>query len=222
MKHSESIQAISGSLVAFHSAIRAIAKDSVNPAYKSKFASLESITETVRPVLAKNGLALVQGGGVPISDETGAVTAVSVETMLVHESGEWISNGVTMPLDKATAQGVGSAVTYGRRYGLSALLALTTDEDDDGAKASERPARQPNSSGSVMKIGKSKGKPLSEVDERDLESAVAWARKTDAKKFDGPIGEMESEIARRQMELGTTPANLDRLLQEDARDLPFD
>lgn len=222
MKHSESIQAISGSLVAFHSAIRAIAKDSVNPAYKSKFASLEAITETVRPVLAKNGLALVQGGGVPISDETGAVTAVSVETMLVHESGEWISNGVTMPLDKATAQGVGSAVTYGRRYGLSALLALTTDEDDDGAKASERPARQPNSSGSVMKIGKSKGKPLSEVDERDLESAVAWARKTDAKKFDGPIGEMESEIARRQMELGTTPANLDRLLQEDARDLPFD
>lgn len=222
MKHSDSIAALSQALVKAQGSFKSIAKDSTNPHFKSKFASLEAITETVRPVLAKNGLALVQGGGVPISDETGAVTAVSVETMLVHESGEWISNGVTMPLDKATAQGVGSAVTYGRRYGLSALLALTTDEDDDGAKASERPARQPNSSGSVMKIGKSKGKPLSEVDERDLESAVAWARKTDAKKFDGPIGEMESEIARRQMELGTTPANLDRLLQEDARDLPFD
>lgn len=139
MKHSDNIKAIAAALVAVQREVTTIVKDSVNPHYKAHYASLETITETVRPLLTAEGIALIQGG-TSVTDEAGNVKAVTVETMLLHSSGEWISNAVTMPLEKANAQGVGSAITYGRRYGLSALLSLTTDEDDDGQAASTKPA----------------------------------------------------------------------------------
>ena len=59
-----------------------------------------------------------------------------VETVLAHESGEWISGELLLPLTKADAQGVGSAITYGRRYGLAAIVGIVADEDDDGNAAS--------------------------------------------------------------------------------------
>lgn len=137
MKHSESMAAIGAALVKAQAEIKGVAKDSVNPHFKSKFASLDAITDAVKPVLSKHGLAVIQGT-VPTTDEAGLLTALVVETMLLHTSGEWISNAVGIPLDKATAQGAGSATTYGRRYGLAAFFAITNDEDDDGNEASER------------------------------------------------------------------------------------
>lgn len=133
MKHSDSLTSLAPALVKAQGELKAITKDSVNPHFKATYASLDALTDAVRPILAKNGIALVQGGdSVP--------TGVIVETMLLHSSGEWISNSFLMPLEKSTAQGAGSAISYGRRYGLGSILALTTDEDDDG-QAATPPAR---------------------------------------------------------------------------------
>lgn len=230
MKHSESVAAIAKALVAAQGEIKSVPKDSVNPHFKNRYASLEAVTEAVRPVLTKNGLALIQGGGVPTSDEAGHVTAVSVETMLLHSpSGEWISGAVTMPLDKPTAQGVGSAVSYGRRYGLCSLLAIVTDEDDDGEHASAPRQSAPQASGNgtprpasnrpagekVMPFGKTKGKKLSELSNSELDSAIAWCRKTDAAKFDDLISAMGQVMAARVGE------DLPVLVEDEDDSLPF-
>lgn len=151
MKKSPEIAKLAAALVKVQAELRSISKDSTNPHFKNKYASLDVITESVRPILAKHGLSLVQGAS-PISEAEGRLTALTIESMLLHESGEWLSSSITMPVgtvatkDKAgnviaaepTAQTAGGAVTYGRRYGLALLLALTTDEDDDGAQASTR------------------------------------------------------------------------------------
>lgn len=151
MKQSAEIAKLAVALVKVHAELKAIGKDSTNPFFKNKYASLDVITETVRPLLAKNGLSLIQGTS-PVTEVAGRLTALTIETTLLHESGEWIATAVTMPVgtvatkdkqgnvvsDEPTAQTAGGAVTYGRRYGLALLLALTTDEDDDGAQASTR------------------------------------------------------------------------------------
>lgn len=146
MKHSESIASLAAALVAAQADIRAVDKSATNPHFKSKYATLDSIVAMARPALSKHGLAVIAGA--PSDD--GAT--LRVETMLVHQSGEWLSNEVSIPLGKKDPQGAGAAVTYGRRFGLSALLSLTSEEDDDGnaasqpAKRVERPARQPERS----------------------------------------------------------------------------
>jgi hypothetical protein len=93
-----------------------------------KYVPLGEIVETVRPILADHELAYLQG----VSDGDKVVT---VTTRLVHSSGEWFEDALTLPTGQNTAQAVGSAVTYGRRYGLMAILGLAP-EDDDGAAAS--------------------------------------------------------------------------------------
>jgi hypothetical protein len=140
MKVSEQgIPNLAAALTKAQGELRAIQKDSKNPHFKNSYASLDAILETVRPTLAKHGLALVQGATAPSYDEAGRVTAIVVETMLVHASGEHLTNGCVIPIAKVDPQGAGGAMTYGRRYGVSALLALATDEDDDGNVASARP-----------------------------------------------------------------------------------
>jgi hypothetical protein len=61
----------------------------------------------------------------------GKVVAITVESRIIHASGEWISTTATIPVTKPDAHGLGSALTYGRRYSVSALLAISADEDDD-------------------------------------------------------------------------------------------
>lgn len=138
MKHSESIAKLAAALVAAQAELRAVGMDAVNPHFKARYASLDNIIETIRPTLARHSLAVVQGATLPESNAEGKVTGFTVETMLIHQSGEWLLSGVVMPLGKSDPQGAGAAITYGRRYGISALLSLATDEDDDGNRASQR------------------------------------------------------------------------------------
>jgi hypothetical protein len=63
------------------------------------------------------------------------VEAITVESRIIHTSGEWIATTVTIPVTKPDAHGLGSALTYGRRYSVSALLAISADEDDDANEA---------------------------------------------------------------------------------------
>lgn len=197
MKQSESIVNLAKALAAVQAKVTPIGKDATNPHFRNKYASLDAIMESVRPLLAANSLSIVQGGGAPISNVDGTVTGVAVETMLLHGSGEYIASTITLPLDKGTAQAVGGAITYGRRYGVAALLALTTDEDDDGQAAS-RPSASPQRASSpastngapratapaangdpgsharLMPFGKNKGTPLGEMDSDALDSVVQW------------------------------------------------
>jgi hypothetical protein len=155
VQQSLSLEKLAPALVKVHKELKSVVKSSTNPHFNSKFASLDSIMEMARPILATHGFAVLQGSPKPISDAEGRITAVSLETTLLHESGEWISNYVILPVgtvpvkDKAglvvgsepTAQTAGASITYGRRYGLSALLAITSEEDDDGQRASEQGPR---------------------------------------------------------------------------------
>lgn len=144
MKTSEQIAKIAPALVAAGAELQPVAKDATNPAFRNKYATLDAIMEQVRPVLAKHGLTVLQGVTHPETID-GRITGLNVETRLIHVSGEWISSSVTLPVEKTTAQGAGSAISYGRRYGLSALLGLTA-EDDDGNAASSPAQAAPRAS----------------------------------------------------------------------------
>jgi ERF superfamily protein len=102
------------------------------------YTDLPTITDHVRPILAKHGLGYVQ---FPCNTLTGHV---GLTTRLIHASGEWLEDEYSMPAGQG-AQGVGSALTYARRYALMALLGIAAD-DDDGAAASQgqpKAARRP-------------------------------------------------------------------------------
>lgn len=138
MRHSDSIAHISAAMFAVQQELEPVKKDSTNPHFKNRYASLEAINEYVIDMLNKHGILIVQGGG-----ETLANGCVTVETMLVHvKTGEFMVSEVIMPLQKQDPQGAGSAITYGRRYNICAMLCLSTEEDDDAESAVARPPRQ--------------------------------------------------------------------------------
>ncbi|MFH1987419.1 MAG: ERF family protein [Pseudomonadota bacterium] len=102
-------------------------KSSSNPHFQSKYADLAEVTETIKPVLAKHGLGYIQKTQ---SSPTGA----SIETIIIHESGESYSAGtLDIPAGKANAHAFGSALTYARRYGLAAAFGVATADDDGNA-----------------------------------------------------------------------------------------
>lgn len=127
MKFSDSIKQIASALSQFQGEVTAAPKDAMNPHFKKKYATLDGMITAIRPALAKCGLSFIQNN---IEDQTGRI---GVYTMLFHSSGENITfDPVYIPLDRKTAQGIGSALTYSRRYSLGTALGIATDEDDDG------------------------------------------------------------------------------------------
>ena len=96
-----------------------------------KYADLNSFLTAARGVLSKHGLAVVQR---PL-DADDAQT-VRLETILTHKSGQWIGSVLRIKSTNATAQAIGSAMTYARRYSLASMLGLAPEEDDDGKQAS--------------------------------------------------------------------------------------
>ena len=131
MRKSESIVELSKALAKFQEEVKQPLKDKNNPFFKSKYVPLENVVEAITDVAPKNGLSFVQWA---LNDENGRV---GVATMLMHESGEWIEfDAVHMKADKETAQGAGALITYLKRYSLSAVFGITSDQDDDGNGAS--------------------------------------------------------------------------------------
>lgn len=131
MKMSESINELTKALAAFQSKVKQPEKDSLNPHFKSKYTSLDGIVKAIHDCAPEMGLSFVQ---MPLSNETG----VGVVTTIFHQSGQYIQfEPFFLPLDKKTAQGVGSCVTYAKRYSLSAAFGIVSDLDDDGNEATE-------------------------------------------------------------------------------------
>ena len=130
MQRSESIKNIAKALAQFQAEVRNPANTESNPFYRSKYAPLSDILNLTRPILSRHGLSVLQS-------PSGDGQNVTVTTLITHESGEWIeSEPLTLKADKATAQGAGSAITYARRYALSAMLGISSEDDDDGNFAS--------------------------------------------------------------------------------------
>ena len=128
MQKSDSIKNIASAMCKAQSVMGGANKGANNPFFKSKYADFGAVIEVVREPFASNGLSYIQ---FPIEDNG----RIGVETILMHESGEWISNSFTVQLSKQDAQGAGSAITYCKRYGLQAVAGIPS-EDDDGNHAS--------------------------------------------------------------------------------------
>ena len=130
MEKSDSIKNLAAALSKFQSEIENPKNTADNPFFKSKYAPLNDVLNVVRPLLSKHGLSVIQSPG-------GDGQNISINTMLIHESGEWIEfDPLVLKAEKMTPQGAGSAVTYGRRYSISAVLGISSEDDDDGNHAS--------------------------------------------------------------------------------------
>ena len=134
---SETIVALTAAIIKVQGGISGVHKNAKNPHFKSSYATLENVIDTARPALQEAGIAFVQAPGQVIDG------SVEVTTMLVHTSGEWMRSTLHVPLGKRDPQGVGSAITYGCRYSLMAMLGLPPT-DDDGEAAMERTSSTPN------------------------------------------------------------------------------
>ena len=132
MKRSEQINELVTALAKAQGEIVGAIKDRENPHFKSDYATLDSAWHACRAPLSRNGLSVIQS---PMVMESGAVMITSV---LAHNSGQWFENELTLMPRDASPQSVGSAITYGRRYSLMALVGIAPsddDKDDDGNAA---------------------------------------------------------------------------------------
>lgn len=136
IRSSEALGQLAGALAAAQATMGHAHKDAKNPHYKSSYASLAAVIEAIREPLSKQGIAFVSLAS------TDGLT-VSVETRLMHKSGEWLSSTATAAVRDASPQVVGSAQTYLRRYGLQAICGLAADDDDGEATRSSKPSVPP-------------------------------------------------------------------------------
>lgn len=107
-------------------------KNSANPHFKSKYADLAEVLNTVRPVFAKHGLSLIQSPGYDGS-------MAHVTTVLAHKSGGYLTGTASCVPAKADGQGIGSATTYLRRYSAAAVAGIAQEDDDGNSAAHNKP-----------------------------------------------------------------------------------
>lgn len=208
MDKSDSIKELAGALAKAQAEIKAVAKDRTNPHFRNRYATLDAIVDAVRPVLAKQGLSVIQG-------VVNHADGFAVETTLLHSSGEWMRNSVPMMVGKQDAQGVGSALTYGRRYGISALLSLSTDEDDDGEAASKQPTKKPEQ----KPASKSEPKPAHdrEWDGTDHDAMSYPFPVPNHPQHGTPMGEMQTAVLQKFIEwAGVKPEYLNARIRAEA------
>lgn len=136
---SPTVGAIGAAMAKAQLEMKPAVKDSENPHFKSRFASLASCLEAIRPMH-------VHGIGVFQPTSNHGVDGVCVSTLLIHSSGEWIRGDFYMPAAKRDPQGFGSALSYARRYCLQSTVGLATD-DDDGEAAQKSSQRNGSSGG---------------------------------------------------------------------------
>jgi hypothetical protein len=124
----EPINKLINALIEAYSDITSAEFDKVNPHFKSKYASLESVIKAVKPHLLKYGILYRQ-----VSKYT--ENGICIETIFHGHGAELGTGEIFLPVDKRTAQGFGSALTYARRYSLSLACGIGSEEDDDGNQA---------------------------------------------------------------------------------------
>lgn len=136
-EQSENINELALALSKAQAIIGGAKKDSKNPFFKSDYADLESVWMACRKELTDNGLSVIQ----TMEPNPEGVTVV---TTLAHSSGQWIKGRLNLHPTKNDPQGIGSAITYGRRYALAAIVGVyQTDDDGNAASApADKPKRE--------------------------------------------------------------------------------
>lgn len=167
------MKAISAAFVAAKRQFGPALKDRTNPAFRSKYADLGACLEAVEDALLANGIALYQ----ETFDDT---TGVTVETVLLHESGEALRCGkLHVPAPKQDPQGYGSALTYARRYSLMAACGIAP-EDDDGNAACKPAAQQAPKPAPITTLTRAQQEEISALVAEtgsDLVALMAWISK---------------------------------------------
>jgi hypothetical protein len=183
MSQSEVINELAAALSKAQGEMQAAIKDKINPFFKSRYADLGSIWDAARPVLSKYGLCIMQT--TEMSPDGGKVIMV---TTLAHTSGQWVKSYIPLNPTKNDSQGMGAAITYLRRYSLSAIVGVVCDDDDDGEEAVGRgkaqntpPAPKPENL-PVEKIGKMEiiaiTSLIQKLDEESDKSFHAWIKQS--------------------------------------------
>lgn len=130
MEMSQSIKNLAEAMSKFQAELEQPEKSADNPFFKSKYVPLPSVIAAIKKFGAPHGLSYMQ---MPVTNERGT----GIQTIVMHSSGEYIKHDpFFLPMDKQTAQGAGSSITYSRRYSLSAAFGIDSDPDDDGNAAS--------------------------------------------------------------------------------------
>lgn len=122
MKTSDSISKISEALAKAHAKIKHAIKDANNPHFRNDYASLESVIDASKEALLEQGIVVIQ-----------SPSTASLTTRLQHASGEFFEDQIGLLFVKQDMQGLGSAITYARRYALAAFLNISQADDDGNA-----------------------------------------------------------------------------------------
>lgn len=134
-KRSDELKELTAALIKVQAVIKNATKGQENTHFKSTYADLADCWDVCRKPLAENGLVVIQ---TPFY-ENGIVGA---DTILMHTSGQFIECSFSVPIDRANAQGVGSGLTYVRRYSLCCVVGIAAQDDDDGNAASTKGTNQ--------------------------------------------------------------------------------
>ena len=134
---SETIGKLSTALAKAQGEMKGATSKSTNPFFNSSYADLHTVIEASVPHLSKHGISVIQG------TEFDSTNGYFVTTRLLHESGEWVQTKVRCPLGgKKDIQAVGGAITYGRRYGLSAMAGIAQKDDDGNSNTATNLSKQ--------------------------------------------------------------------------------
>jgi hypothetical protein len=140
MIKSDSIKEIASALHKAQGEMSGAKKGAANPFFKSKYADMNSVVDAVRVPFSNHGLSYSQ---FPIYQDG----LVGVETILMHESGEFISSELVLPITKKDAQAAGSAITYARRYALQSIAGIPSEDDDGNAASKPAAHKEPKNKG---------------------------------------------------------------------------
>lgn len=152
-ERSETIGELATALAVSQGKMQPAKKSSYNPFTKRNYADLSAVWDAVREPLSNNGLSVMQ---MPGKIENGRV---SITTVLIHKTGEYIQSTIFMPTGKGDAQSIGSAITYGRRYALAAMVGVSLEDDDAEMATNHSGNEMGNSSKNNQAASKVQNKP---------------------------------------------------------------
>lgn len=217
MSQSTEVKDLFAALSVAQGEMRGALKDADNPFFRSRYADLESVWEACRGPLSRNGLSVVQ------TTEFDPVAGICVVTTLGHSSGQWIRGTLPTMAVKQDPQGIGSSISYSRRYALAAIVGIyQTDDDGEAAMARDTSVtgkgriapEQPAPGDGIPSInytipfGKFGGRTLEEIDPKELESYIGYLESTADKKkvpITGAVKDFVDRATKHIIALETAP-----------------
>ena len=190
MNKSDSVLKLSGALAKAQAEMPAVEKNATNPFLKNRYADLGAVIEAAKPILAKNGLSVVQ---MPVSLDN----SIGVTTMLMHESGEWLEGTIFLPIGdekgKSVAQVTGSVITYLRRYSYASILGMYADEDTDGNKPAPSAKPAPMTYEQAAQMATAQGTKFLDLTNEQLDTVITQSKNPQAREAAQIIKNKRSE-----------------------------